>query len=65
MPSYPDIKGLDSFEGDMFHSARWNEGISLEGKKVLVIGIGATAAQFVPEVAKVAGDLKVFARLVL
>lgn len=62
VPSTPDIPGLQSFKGDQWHSARWRDDISLEGKKVLVIGNGATAAQFVPEVAKVAGNLKVFAR---
>ncbi|KAI9020632.1 hypothetical protein DFJ74DRAFT_673782 [Hyaloraphidium curvatum] len=61
-PAMPDIPGLDSFAGDKWHSARWREDVSIEGKKVLVIGTGATGAQFIPEVAKVAGDVTVFQR---
>ncbi|KAJ5626451.1 Flavoprotein [Penicillium herquei] len=45
-----DIPGASSFEGDIFHSARWNHDVSLEGKKVVVIGNGCTAAQIVPAI---------------
>ncbi|KAJ6470531.1 FAD/NAD-P-binding domain-containing protein [Mycena sanguinolenta] len=48
IPRYPNIAGLSSFKGDMFHSARWNTGVDLRGKRVAVIGIGASAIQFVP-----------------
>ncbi|SDI82978.1 cyclohexanone monooxygenase [Frankineae bacterium MT45] len=61
-PSLPDIKGIETFTGDFFHSARWNHDISLEGKRVAVIGTGASAIQIVPEVAKVAGRLDVYQR---
>ncbi len=44
-PNYPDIAGLDGFAGDCFHSARWDHGVALEGKRVGVIGTGSTAIQ--------------------
>ncbi len=44
-PAYPDIEGLDSFEGTTFHSARWNHDVPLAGKRVGVIGTGSTAIQ--------------------
>ena len=50
-PALPDIPGLDSFEGKTFHSARWAHDYSLEGKRVAVIGTGASAIQFVPAIA--------------
>ena len=53
-PSYPDIAGLDSFAGPCFHSARWEHDHDLVGRRVAVIGTGASAAQIVPELAKVA-----------
>jgi cation diffusion facilitator CzcD-associated flavoprotein CzcO len=61
-PKMPEIEGLESFEGAMFHSARWNHDVDLKGKRVGVIGSAASAAQIVPEVAKVAGHLSVFLR---
>ena len=61
-PNYPDIAGIDSFEGDSFHSATWNFNVDLTGKKVAVIGTGASACQFIPQVAKQAGELFVFQR---
>ena len=47
-PSLPDIPGLDTFPGDVFHSARWNHEANLAGKRVAVIGTGASAIQIVP-----------------
>ena len=47
----PDLHGLESFEGDVFHSADWDHDVDLEGKRVAVIGTGASAIQFVPEIA--------------
>lgn len=44
-PAYPDIEGLDSFGGTIFHSARWNHDAPLEGKRIGVIGTGSTAIQ--------------------
>jgi 4-hydroxyacetophenone monooxygenase len=61
-PSYPVIEGRDSFEGVSFHSARWDHDVDLRGKRVAVIGTGASAVQFIPEVAPVAGELLVFQR---
>ncbi len=61
-PRLPDIDGIESFEGELFHSARWNHDVDLRGKRVAVIGTGASAIQIVPEVAKVAGHLDVYQR---
>jgi len=61
-PAYPDIQGLDSFKGDMFHTARWNHDVSLEGKRVGIIGTGSTATQIISELSKTAGKLTVFQR---
>lgn len=61
-PSLPDIKGIESFAGETFHTARWNHDVSLEGKRVAVIGTGASAIQLVPEVQKVAGQVDVYQR---
>src|SRR5690606_16239401 len=61
-PKFPDIPGQDRFAGDWFHSARWNWDVELEGRRVGVIGTGASAAQFIPAVAEQAGELKVFQR---
>ena len=48
-PKLPDIEGIDTFQGDVFHSARWNHDVDLTGKRVAVIGTGASAIQIVPE----------------
>ena len=61
-PQLPDIKGIDGFEGTMFHSAEWNHDHDLEGERVAVIGTGASAIQFVPRIAKRVGQLHVFQR---
>ena len=62
VPQLPDIPGLASFEGARFHSARWDHGYDLAGKRVAVIGTGASAIQFVPEIAPRVGRLHVFQR---
>lgn len=62
MPRYPDIKGLDSFTGKTMHSARWDWSYQLAGKKIGIIGSGATAAQIIPEISKVAKSVTVFQR---
>ena len=62
LPSYPDIPGGGRFGGTMFHSARWDHSCDLAGKRVAVIGTGASAIQFVPEVARRAAQLSVFQR---
>ncbi|MGY1746536.1 flavin-containing monooxygenase [Blastococcus sp. SYSU D00695] len=59
---YPDVPGLESFTGDLFHSARWDHNTSLAGRRVGVIGTGASALQIVPEIADIASELVVFQR---
>jgi 4-hydroxyacetophenone monooxygenase len=61
-PRLPDIEGLESFAGPSFHSARWRHDVDLEGKRVAVIGTGASAFQFVPEIAPKVAQLEVFQR---
>jgi cyclohexanone monooxygenase len=61
-PSLPDIDGIGSFEGETFHSARWNHDVDLTGKRVAVIGTGASAIQLVPEVQKIAARVDVYQR---
>jgi 4-hydroxyacetophenone monooxygenase len=61
-PRLPDIKGIESFKGQSFHSATWDHSVDLKGKRVAVIGTGASAFQFVPEIAPVVGHLTVFQR---
>lgn len=61
-PKYPDIKGVETFAGPSFHSARWDHSVDLNGKKVGVIGTGASAYQFVPEIADKVGSMRVFQR---
>ena len=61
-PQLAKIEGMDSFQGDAFHTSRWNYDIDLKGKKVGVIGTGATAVQVIPEIAKVVKELYVFQR---
>ncbi|HWA61145.1 MAG TPA: NAD(P)/FAD-dependent oxidoreductase [Caulobacteraceae bacterium] len=61
-PRYPDIPGRDTFKGASFHSARWDHGVDLEDKRVAVIGTGASAFQFVPEIVGKVGSLEVFQR---
>lgn len=61
-PKYPEIPGRDSFAGTSFHSAEWNDAVDLRGRRVAVIGTGASACQFIPEVGKVAGEMTVFQR---
>jgi 4-hydroxyacetophenone monooxygenase len=61
-PQLPDIEGLGSFEGPAFHSAEWRHDVDLSGKRVAVIGTGASAFQFVPEIAPKVAHLKVFQR---
>jgi cation diffusion facilitator CzcD-associated flavoprotein CzcO len=59
---YPEVEGIDSFEGKQWHSTFWNHKVSLEGKRVVVVGSAAAAVQVVPEVAKAAGHLTVLQR---
>jgi cyclohexanone monooxygenase len=61
-PAYPQIPGLDQFEGRSFHSATWDHDYDLRGKRVAVIGTGASAIQFVPQIAPKVGKLHLFQR---
>ncbi|HSP38305.1 MAG TPA: NAD(P)/FAD-dependent oxidoreductase [Frankiaceae bacterium] len=61
-PRVPDMPGLGSFGGHVFHSAQWDAGYDLTGKRVGVVGTGASAIQFVPPVAEQAGHLTLFQR---
>ncbi|MEM8767094.1 MAG: NAD(P)/FAD-dependent oxidoreductase, partial [Pseudomonadota bacterium] len=61
-PKLARIDGMEKFQGDAFHTSRWNYDIDLEGKRVGIIGTGATAVQAVPELAKTVGELYVFQR---
>jgi cation diffusion facilitator CzcD-associated flavoprotein CzcO len=61
-PKLPDIAGRDRFKGPAFHSARWDHGVDLKGKRVGIVGSAASAVQIIPEVAKVAAHLTVFQR---
>ncbi len=61
-PMIPTIPGVGTFEGPAFHSAQWDHTVDWSGKRVGVIGTGASAAQFIPQLAKTASELKVFAR---
>ena len=61
-PLLPDIQGRDSFAGLAFHSARWDDSVDLRGKRVAVIGTGASAVQFIPEIARDVAELLVFQR---
>ncbi|EEH35855.2 hypothetical protein PAAG_00178 [Paracoccidioides lutzii Pb01] len=61
-PSYPSIPGIEDFHGKMIHTARWDWTYDLKGKRIAVIGNGATAAQIIPEIAPDAAQLTVFQR---
>jgi cation diffusion facilitator CzcD-associated flavoprotein CzcO len=62
IPAYPDIPGAETFQGAAFHSANWDHDYDLTGKRVAVIGTGASAIQFVPEIAPLTASLEVFQR---
>lgn len=61
-PSIPDIPGADSFEGPAFHTAKWPKDMDVTGKRVAVIGTGATGYQLVPVLARMAGHTYMFQR---
>jgi cation diffusion facilitator CzcD-associated flavoprotein CzcO len=61
-PDVPDIPGLESFAGPLFHSARWDHATDLAGARVAVVGTGASAVQLVPELARVAAGVTLFQR---
>ena len=61
-PAFPSVDGVESFAGPAFHSARWNHSVDLEAKRVGIIGTGASAIQFGPQVAKAARATTIFPR---
>jgi cation diffusion facilitator CzcD-associated flavoprotein CzcO len=61
-PAIPALHGIESFSGAMFHSARWDHAVEMRGKRVAVIGTGASAVQLVPHVAEQAAHLVLFQR---
>lgn len=61
-PQLPDIDGVDSFAGVTMHTARWDHGQDLAGKRVAIVGTGASAVQVIPEVAPIVDHLTVFQR---
>ena len=61
-PSNPEIEGADTFTGVALHTAAWDPGVDVRGKKIVVIGTGASSMQLVPAVADIAGDVTIFQR---
>jgi cation diffusion facilitator CzcD-associated flavoprotein CzcO len=61
-PKYPELEGLDDFEGITMHTSRWDHGLDLAGKRVGVVGTGASAVQVIPAIAPPVGKLTVFQR---
>ncbi len=62
VPHYPELPGLEHFSGPAFHSSAWDYGVNLDGKNVAVVGTGASAIQFVPQIAPRVGKLYLFQR---
>jgi cation diffusion facilitator CzcD-associated flavoprotein CzcO len=62
VPRYPELRGMERFSGPSFHSATWDHSVDLDGKNVAVVGTGASAIQFVPQIAPRAGKLYLFQR---
>ena len=61
-PKLARIDGMEAFAGETFHTSRWDYDVDLAGKRVGIIGTGATAVQVIPELAKIVGELHVFQR---
>jgi len=61
-PSIPRVEGLETFAGPMFHSAHWDHSVQLDGRRVAVLGTGASAIQFVPAIADRVKHLTIFQR---
>ena len=61
-PRWPDVEGIEDFGGHSFHSAEWDHDYDMAGKRVAVVGTGASAVQFVPPVAEEAAHLDVYQR---
>lgn len=61
-PRMPDIQGIETFAGEVFHSSRWNHEVDLRDKRVAIIGTGASAIQIIPKIAPIVGRLDVYQR---
>ncbi|XVQ07703.1 flavin-containing monooxygenase [Spirillospora sp. CA-255316] len=61
-PKLPDIAGMEDFGGQVFHSSHWPAGLDLRGKRVAIVGTGASAMQIVPAIVDEAGELTIFQR---
>jgi cation diffusion facilitator CzcD-associated flavoprotein CzcO len=62
IPSLPDLAGVGDFEGPAFHTAEWDHSVDLTGKRVAVIGTGASAIQVVPELVRIAAQVQLYQR---
>lgn len=62
IPALPDIEGIDEFAGPAFHSARWRHDVDLTGKRVALVGTGASAIQILPEIVKRVGEVQLYQR---
>ncbi|CAN5612237.1 NAD(P)/FAD-dependent oxidoreductase [soil metagenome] len=61
-PKLPDVRGIETFEGEAFHSAKWDHSVDLKGKRVAVVGTGASSIQFVPKIQPEVEQMYVFQR---
>jgi 4-hydroxyacetophenone monooxygenase len=61
-PNYPNIEGVGSFQGPAIHTARWDHSVELEGKRIGVIGTGASAFQVIQKMAEIAESVEIFQR---
>ncbi|ANK83504.1 MAG: monooxygenase [Rhizobiales bacterium NRL2] len=61
-PVFPDIPGIDDFDGPSFHTSRWPDDLDLKGKRVAIIGNGASAMQICPEIQNTVGSLTIYQR---
>jgi cation diffusion facilitator CzcD-associated flavoprotein CzcO len=61
-PTFPAIEGLENFTGPLFHTAQWDHSVPLDGRRIGVIGTGASGIQAIPELAKIASHVTVFQR---
>ncbi|MGM0564931.1 MAG: NAD(P)-binding domain-containing protein [Pseudomonadota bacterium] len=61
-PAWPNFKGMEQFKGELFHTARWNHDVDLRGKKVAIVGTGASAIQVVPSIADKVDQLHIIQR---
>jgi cation diffusion facilitator CzcD-associated flavoprotein CzcO len=62
LPKIPGFDGLANFQGELFHTARWDHSVDLKGKRIAVIGSAASAIQIIPELAKVASQVDMYQR---